>query len=64
MIVSESFINSQKARDVEFTTDTGMVTQADNCVLHTHCVGDRPLVAQFAARTADEFAAAALLIAP
>ncbi|XP_064400045.1 tRNA-dihydrouridine(20a/20b) synthase [NAD(P)+]-like isoform X2 [Halichondria panicea] len=48
MIVSESFVQSSKARDVEFTT----------------CNGDRPLVAQFAASNARDFADAALIIAP
>ena len=62
MIVSESFINSQKARDVEFTTDAG--TQQVTAYSSYCCVGDRPLVAQFAASNADDFAAAALLIAP
>lgn len=48
MIVSDSFVKSAKARDVEFTT----------------CKGDRPLVVQFAANNAKDFADAAELVAP
>ena len=48
MIVSDSFIRSQKARDVEFTTDST----------------DRPLVAQFAANNVEDFSQAAQLVAP
>ena len=48
MIVSESFINSEKARDVEFTTDST----------------DRPLIVQFAANNADDFSKAVSLVAP
>lgn len=48
MIVSDSFIKSAKARDVEFTTNEG----------------DRPLVVQFAASNAKDFADAAELVAP
>ena len=46
MIVSESFINSQKARDVEFTTDAG--TQPVTAYSSYCCVGDRPLAANCA----------------
>jgi hypothetical protein len=48
MIIAKSFIESPKARDVEFTTNSD----------------DRPLVVQFAANNAKEFADAAELIAP
>ncbi|KAK3101492.1 hypothetical protein FSP39_004005 [Pinctada imbricata] len=48
MIVSNSFIQSLKARDSEFTT----------------CVDDRPLIVQFASRNSQEFADAAEIVAP
>lgn len=48
MIVSDSFIKSQKARDVEFTTDPE----------------DRPLVVQFAASNVEDFSKAVSLVAP
>ena len=74
MIVSESFILSEKARDVEFTTNDGtrhtfFETSCCNS-LSFHCThmyihaGDRPLVVQFAARNGKEFADAAELVAP
>ena len=43
MIMADSFIQSAKARDNEFTTNK---------------TSDRPLIVQFAAHTADEFATA------
>jgi tRNA-dihydrouridine synthase 4 len=43
MIMSNSFIRSSKARDIEFTT----------------CPTDRPLIVQFAANNVDDFATAA-----
>lgn len=49
MIVSESFVQSQKSRDVELTTDP---------------LVDRPLVAQFAANKVEDFSQAALLVSP
>lgn len=48
MIVSDSFVKSVKARDSEFTTNEG----------------DRPLIVQFAACNAKEFADAAEIVAP
>lgn len=48
MIISDSFIKSLKARDSDLTT----------------CAEDRPLVVQFAARNAEEFASAAEIVAP
>ncbi|KAJ8046381.1 tRNA-dihydrouridine(20a/20b) synthase [NAD(P)+]-like [Holothuria leucospilota] len=48
MIISESFIKSQKARDSEFTTNSE----------------DHPLIVQFAANNANDFADAAELVAP
>ncbi|CAH3141600.1 unnamed protein product [Porites lobata] len=48
MIISDSFVKSIKARDMEFTTNSG----------------DRPLVAQFAASNAKDFADAAEIVAP
>jgi len=48
MIVADSFVQSSKARDNEFTTSDG----------------DRPLVVQFAAHNAKDFADAAELVAP
>lgn len=48
MIISNSFVRSQKARDANFTTDPT----------------DRPLVVQFAASNAEDFAEAAALVAP
>ena len=48
MILSDSFANSAKARDNEFTTNDT----------------DRPLVAQFAANRIDDFVTAAKLISP
>src|SRR4051812_8835344 len=48
MIVSDCFVRSQAARDVEFTT-------------HGE---DRPLVVQFAANNAADFALAAEYVAP
>lgn len=48
MFVSESFIASQRARDADFRTHTK----------------DTPLVVQFAAATAEQFAAAAQIVEP
>ncbi|XP_063235214.1 tRNA-dihydrouridine(20a/20b) synthase [NAD(P)+]-like [Bacillus rossius redtenbacheri] len=48
MIIAESFLASPKARSSEFSTNKG----------------DRPLVVQFAANNADDFARAAELVAP
>lgn len=48
MIISDSFIKSLKARDSDFTT----------------CAEDRPLIVQFAAKNAEEFANAAEIVAP
>lgn len=48
MIMSDSFVQSPKARDSEFTT----------------CSNDRPLVVQFAANNAKDFADAAELVFP
>jgi tRNA-dihydrouridine synthase 4 len=48
MIVSSSFVRSNKARDSEFTTNAN----------------DRPLIVQFAASTADDFASATELVRP
>ncbi|RMX45909.1 hypothetical protein pdam_00011025, partial [Pocillopora damicornis] len=48
MIVSDSFVKSVKARDMEFTTNAG----------------DRPLIVQFAANNAKDFADAAEIVAP
>ncbi|XP_058968110.2 tRNA-dihydrouridine(20a/20b) synthase [NAD(P)+]-like isoform X1 [Pocillopora verrucosa] len=48
MIVSDSFIKSVKARDMEFTTNAG----------------DRPLIVQFAASNPKDFADAAEIVAP
>jgi len=48
MIVSESFLKSSKARDIEFTTSPT----------------DTPLVAQFAANNASDFAGVVQMIAP
>lgn len=46
--MSNSFVQSSKARDVEFTTNAK----------------DRPLIVQFAANNADDFANAAQLVQP
>ncbi|CAH1787401.1 unnamed protein product [Owenia fusiformis] len=46
MIVADSFVKSLKARDSEFTTNSG----------------DRPLIVQFAARNAEDFAAASEIV--
>lgn len=48
MVIADSFIHSQKARDNEFTT----------------CLEDIPIISQFAARDAYEFSVAAQLIYP
>lgn len=48
MIISDSFVKSVKARDMEFTTNSG----------------DRPLVVQFAASNPKEFADAAEIVSP
>jgi len=48
MIMSNSFVQSQKARDIEFTTNTK----------------DRPLIVQFAANNAEDFASASQLVYP
>ncbi|EDO46952.1 predicted protein [Nematostella vectensis] len=48
MIISESFVKSQKARDSEFTTNSG----------------DRPIVVQFAANCAKDLADATEIISP
>lgn len=48
MIIADSFIKSQKARDADFVTNSG----------------DRPLVVQFAATNAGDLADAAELVAP
>ena len=48
MIMSESFVRSQKARDVDFTTDDT----------------DTPLIVQFAANDTEYFSRAAQLVAP
>ena len=91
MIVSESFIQSSKARDIEFTTNNGngLLGHVINDTIHqvtvpsglsyyanhkkhfpsghvisVRDVGDRPLVVQFAASNAKDFADAAELVAP
>ena len=72
MIVSDSFIQSSKARDNEFTTADGkcssyMYLSLKLGMTNKSCLlpeGDRPLVVQFAAHDAKEFADAAELIAP
>ena len=46
MIMSNSFIRSQKARDIEFTTNAF----------------DRPLIVQFAANNSSDFATAAQFV--
>jgi tRNA-dihydrouridine synthase 4 len=48
MIMANSFVQSKKARDVEFTTNPT----------------DRPLIVQFASSKIDEFATAAQLVQP
>lgn len=48
MIIADSFLKSQKARDADFTTNDV----------------DRPLIVQFAAKNPEEFASAAEMIAP
>ncbi|XP_070192063.1 tRNA-dihydrouridine(20a/20b) synthase [NAD(P)+]-like isoform X2 [Littorina saxatilis] len=48
MIISDSFVKSLRARDSDFTT----------------CAEDRPLIVQFAASCADDFADAAEIVAP
>lgn len=48
MILADAFVQSAKARENEFTTN----------------VGDHPLIAQFAAKDADDFADAAEMISP
>ena len=48
MIISDCFVRSQRSRDVELTTHPK----------------DRPLVVQFAAHNAEDFAAAAAYVAP
>ncbi|XP_076469309.1 tRNA-dihydrouridine(20a/20b) synthase [NAD(P)+]-like [Babylonia areolata] len=48
MIISDSFVKSLKARDSDFTT----------------CAEDRPLIVQFAAGCANDFADAAEIVAP
>lgn len=46
MIMSNSFIRSQKARDIEFTTNPN----------------DRPLIVQFAANNSSDFATASQFV--
>uniref|UniRef100_A0A0K8SW78 DUS-like FMN-binding domain-containing protein n=1 Tax=Lygus hesperus TaxID=30085 RepID=A0A0K8SW78_LYGHE len=48
MIMADSFVQSSKARDNEFTTG----------------LGDTPLVVQFAANTVEDFVASAELVSP
>lgn len=48
MILADSFVQSSKARDNEFTTNRD----------------DKPLIVQFAAKNADDFVQAAGMIAP
>merc|ERR1739848_63938 len=48
MIISESFVESEKARNVDLTTK----------------VGDRPLIVQFAASNGKDFADATEMVAP
>jgi tRNA-dihydrouridine synthase 4 len=67
MIMANSFVNSSKARDVEFTTNAydryvrpPCDVQRTNMILHTR---SRPLVVQFAAHTDKEFGDAAELVA-
>jgi tRNA-dihydrouridine synthase 4 len=48
MTICDSFIKSHKARDSEFTTTRT----------------DRPLIVQFAAQNAEEFAEAAEIVVP
>lgn len=48
MIMADSFIQSPKARESEFSTNQN----------------DRPLIVQFAAKEVDDFAAATKMIAP
>ena len=91
MIVSESFIQSSKARDIEFnpndgTSNIGLLCHVINDTIHqvtvsgslsnyanhkkhflsSHVIsaGDRPLVVQFAASNAKDFADTAELVAP
>jgi len=76
MIMADSFVSSAKARDTEFTTNAGACACAPRPavrVCHLTVVGggppdvpdtgDCPLVVQFGARTAADFAAAAELVA-
>lgn len=67
MIVSESFTKSQKARDAEFSTCEGGYTTMPTSPItrtHAHTLADRPLVVQFAASNAEDFARAAEMVAP
>lgn len=48
MIMADSFVQSAKARDNEFTTNKN----------------DKPLIVQFAAKTVEDFVGAAEMVAP
>jgi len=48
MILADSFVQSSKARDNEFTTYKG----------------DEPLIVQFAAKTVNDFVGASVMVAP
>ena len=48
MILADSFVQSPKARDSEFSTNNS----------------DRPLIVQFAAKDPDDFVGASVMVAP
>lgn len=69
MIVSDSFIQSQKARDSDFTTNACKFRQYLHFLhftydFHVFYLADRPLVVQFASKCAKDFADATELIVP
>jgi tRNA-dihydrouridine synthase 4 len=62
MIMADSFVDSEKARNIEFTTGTGKLVYLVTCLLWT-VLDDRLLIVQFASRAANDLANATQLIA-
>lgn len=67
MIMADSFVQSKRARDSEFTTNRGIINahvfESRGTAVDCFIV-DRPLVVQFASNNARDFADAAELVTP
>lgn len=68
MIISDSFVQATKARDIEFTTSHGMcyftnMVSRIGIMQFLLFLDDYPLIVQFAAHNASDFALASELVA-